>query len=124
MHIIQVFYYHLVGNSVESFTEINQRNCDCMGVLEIQIFMNELQQFMRQWLMEAPFSPYWQGSIYGATIGSNQSEKKDSNTLLAKAVLAIFLNSSTEAGGLTFGRGIWYSITQGPGYSNVVRMLL
>ena len=45
MHIKKVLNYHLMGNSVKSFAEINQGNKNSMGILQVEMFMNKLQEF-------------------------------------------------------------------------------
>ena len=60
--------------------------------------------------------PQLAGSRNGCTIGISQSLKQDSYSLLKNGVPEMFLNSSSQAGGQTFGMGVWCSTTHCLGY--------
>ena len=44
MHVREIFNDHLMGHPVKRFTEVDHGNNNSMGVLEIKMLMNELQQ--------------------------------------------------------------------------------
>ena len=44
MHIIKILNNHLMRNPIKSFAKVDQSNNNSMGVLQVKMFMNKLQQ--------------------------------------------------------------------------------
>ena len=44
MHCIKIFNHKLMGNVIEGLTEVHKGHHDSMGVLQVQVLVDELQE--------------------------------------------------------------------------------